>query len=278
MARKLEVFVATKGHAFSRDGFEDMLRAINVEPTMVDHPAAAMLLHPEAMARFDAVLLYDMPGLDFRVPVSRRPEPVEPDPALRNGFLRLLESGKGVVALHHALAGWPGWPEYGEALGGRFLYRPQDGRGASGYLPDARYTVCRAAEHPVTAGLPDRFELVDELYACERLADRDAMPLLLRDGPLDPARVLSAMHAVRRESQEGWVPPADDAVIAWVRAAGNAPLVYLQPGDGPQTYANEHYRRLLGNALHWVASAEARDWACRAAGQTGHRMPGYERG
>jgi hypothetical protein len=29
--------------------------------------------------------------------------------------------------------------------------------------------------------------------------------------------------------------------------------VYLQPGDGPATYANEHWRRLLGNALHWVA-------------------------
>ncbi|MEE4452784.1 ThuA domain-containing protein [Novosphingobium resinovorum] len=261
MPHKLEVFVATKGHAFRRDAFEGMLRAIGVEPTMVDQPAAAMLMEPRAMARFDAVLLYDMPGMDFRAPVAERPGFLEPGAALREGFAALLREGKGVVALHHALAGWPGWPEYGDALGGRFLYKPAAGSGGSGYVPDARYTVRAASDHPVLAGLPERFDLDDELYVCVRQPDPQAVPLLRREGPLDPGRVLSAMHAVRRVPQGDWQPPADDPVIGWAKAVGGSPLVYLQPGDGPQTYENENYRLLLGNALRWVASPQARAWA-----------------
>jgi len=42
LPRKLEVFVATKGHTFCRDVFEGLLRAIGVDPTMIDQPAAAM--------------------------------------------------------------------------------------------------------------------------------------------------------------------------------------------------------------------------------------------
>jgi trehalose utilization protein len=81
------------------------------------------------------------------------------------------------------------------------------------------------------------------------------------------------MRAVRRLAPgegEEWQPPAGSDVIAWAKAAGNSPLVYLQPGDGEQTYADAHYRRLLGNALRWVASEAGRDWA-RAQGR---RSPG----
>lgn len=272
MPRKLEVFVATKGHAFCRDAFEGMLRAVGVEPTMVDQPAAAMLLEPGAMARFDAVLLYDMPGMDFGAPVSERPGFVEPETAFREGFSTLLQAGKGIVAMHHSLAGWPAWPDYGAALGGRFLYKPSSGCGSSGYVPNIGYTVRQAAEHPVLAGLPERFDLFDELYACERLPDASMVPLLMRATPVEQGRVLSAMHAVRREEQGDWTPPADDPVIAWAKTASASPLVYLQPGDGPQTYENENYRLLLGNALRWVASPEARRWAAERSGM--ERMRG----
>lgn len=275
MPRKLEVFVATKGHAFCRDGFEAMLRAVGVEPTFVDQPAAATLMNPQGMARFDALLLYDMPGMDFRAAVTERPGFVAPPPAFREGFLALLRQGKGIVALHHALAGWPAWPGYAEALGGAFLYKPRALRGrlhgGSGYLPDARYTLRTLGDHPVLAGLPGRFELEDELYACERLPDPGAVPLIMRESPVDAASFLSAMHAVRREGQGDWRAPANDAVLGWARAAHASPLVYLQPGDGPQTYENPNYRLLLGNALRWVASPQAREWAAGVhAGESAH--------
>ena len=36
----------------------------------------------------------------------------------------LLTAGKGMVFLHHAIAGWPLWPEYGEVIGDAFFICP----------------------------------------------------------------------------------------------------------------------------------------------------------
>ena len=266
---RLELFVAVKGHAFPRDAFEAMLRGIGgIEPTMVDQPAAAALLNPDAMRDYDAILFYDMPGLDFGAPVKERPGFIEPDACFRAGFEALMAEGKGMVALHHAIAGWPAWPAYAEALGGTFLYKPAEIRGverpASRYAPEVAYTVRKTANHhPVLGGLPERFDLRDELYAHEMFDDAGIEPLLYRETPVAAERFLSAMHAVRRMPQDDMLAEAPplDVPIAWAKAAGSSPLVYLQPGDGAEAYANPHYRRLVGNAIRWVASAEGKAWA-----------------
>jgi trehalose utilization protein len=36
--------------------------------------------------------------------------------------------------------------------------------------------------------------------------------------------------------------------------------VYLQFGDGPVTYGDDNFRRVLRNSIDWVASDAARDW------------------
>ena len=124
------------------------------------------------MRNYDAILLYDMPGLDFSSPVESRPEPVAPPPEFVEGIRALLDEGKGIVALHHAIAGWPA---YAEMPGGAFLYRPAI------------------------------------------------------------VRFRSACHAVRKiDDERDWVPPA--------------------------AFADPTYRTLVGNALRWVASPEARAW------------------
>jgi hypothetical protein len=58
-------------------------------------------------------------------------------------------------------------------------------------------------------------------------------------------------------SRDGWHHPPGSNLIAWSKRALASPLVYLQPGDGPSVFQNLHYRRLLENAVRWVA-AEAR--------------------
>lgn len=262
---RLNVFVATKGHAFQRDPFEAMLRAIGIEPTMVDQPAAAALMNPDGLAAYDALLLYDMPGMDFRAPRDVRPDLLSPPAALEHGFTALLEAGKGIVALHHAIAGWPAWPAYGEALGGTFLYKPVVVRGeerpGSRYVPSASYQARRIGDHPVLRDVPDSFEFDDEPYRFE-LFDDGIVPLIERSEPIDGALFQCATDAIRRTT-----PPTNEAVaddrrlIGWARAAENSPVVYLQPGDGPQTYAHPVFRTLLGNALRWVASPEAKAWA-----------------
>lgn len=135
----LRALVAVRGHPFDRSAFDAMFQAMpGISATMVDQPAAALLMNPEGMREFDVLVLYDMPGLDFEA--APRPGIITPSPALQAGFRALLEQGKGVVALHHALAGWPDWSEYHDWLGGQFLYRPATLRGRacrdSGYRHD----------------------------------------------------------------------------------------------------------------------------------------------
>ncbi len=262
---KLNVLVAAKGHPYQRDAFMAMFDEMeSVASTLVEQPAAALLMNPEAMRGFDALVLYDMPGLDFRAPHG--PAFVEPDAAFKRGFLRLLDEGKGIVALHHAIAGWPAWEDYAELLGGRFLYKPGVLRGAprmdSGYRHEVTHEIAAVARHPVLDGVPERFTLKDELYLSEVFED-SVTPLLRSDYAFEQDNFYSAAQAVAGKmfSNEGWAHPPGSNLVGWVKRARNSPLVYLQFGDGPETYGDVQYRRLLANAIGWVASSEAAAWA-----------------
>ena len=57
------------------------------------------------MRPYDALVLYDMPGMSLDAPPLVRPEPIELSEKFKRSFLALIEQGKGIVALHHALAG-----------------------------------------------------------------------------------------------------------------------------------------------------------------------------
>jgi uncharacterized protein len=253
---EIRCLVSVRGHPFDRTAFASLFDEMTgISATMVDQPAAAQLMNPEAMRNFDVLVLYDMPGLDFsgvNGPLATH----EPPDTLKTGFRALLEEGKGVVALHHALAGWPTWDEYGEWLGGRFLYQPQDVRGElrldSGYKHDVSYDV-RIEDHPVTAGQPATFPLTDELYLAE-IFEGDITPILRSSAGFTRDDFWSADHAIKGQmfDHEGWNHPPGSNVIGWAKQAINSRLVYLQPGDGPSVYDNPHYRQLVENAIRWV--------------------------
>ncbi|WP_062344654.1 ThuA domain-containing protein [Novosphingobium sp. CCH12-A3] len=256
----LQCLVAVRGHPFDRTAFDAMFQAMDsISATMVDQPAAALLMNPDAMRGFDALVLYDMPGLDFEAP-ENAPLYREPSAELQAGFRALLEQGKGVVALHHALAGWPTWGEYHDWLGGQFFYHPGQWRGAavedSGYCHDVTHEISVVADHPVTAGLPASFTLTDELYLGQ-INEAGMTPLLRSSAAFDRDHFWSADLAVKGQmfSREGWDHPPGSNLVGWTRQALNSRLVYLQPGDGPSAYDNPHYRRLVENAIRWVASS-----------------------
>lgn len=254
----LQCLVAVRGHPFDRTAFDALFQAMEgISATMVDQPAAARLMNPEGMRGFDVLVLYDMPGLDFAAgegaPLYR-----EPDAALKAGFRALLEQGTGVVALHHALAGWPTWAEYHEWLGGQFFYHPGTWQGRpvpdSGYCHDVTHEITVERGHAVTQGLPERFTLTDELYLAQ-VAPAGATPLLRSSAAFDRDHFWSAELAVKGEmfSRKDWDHPPGSNLIGWARQALNSRLVYLQPGDGPSAYDDPHYRRLVENAIRWTA-------------------------
>ena len=262
----LNVLVAAKGHPYLRDPFMAMFDSLpGIACTLVEQPLAARLMNPEGLAGYDALVLYNMPGLDFAA--ADPPAYVEPAPEFRAGFLALLDRGVGVVALHHAIAGWPAWSEYAELLGGRFLYKPGIVRGRqcadSGYRHDVVHRVTLTdPTHPIVAGLPKSFELTDEVYLFEVFED-DVQPLLRSDHRFSRDGFYSASLAVsgRMFSNEGWTHDDASNLVGWTKRARRSPLAYLQPGDGPAAYDCPNYRRLIENAIRWVASASARAWA-----------------
>jgi len=102
--------------------------------------------------------------------------------------------------------------------------------------------------------------LADELYCCP-VFEADVVPLMRADAPIGPFR--ETFHEVLGAPRTGpaWThPPASD-LIAWATSAGRSPVVYVQPGDGAPTFADPTFRRLLGNALEWVSTADAHAWA-----------------
>lgn len=251
-----ELLVLSGGHPYDEVAFAALLDSLtDWRVTHLLHPEAERLVGEGAAAEADALLLYDMPGYEFAEGrVTSRP----PNEAFRRALLSRLASGRGIVAMHHALAAWADWPEWAELVGGRFLYQPGmvEGRAVpdSGYRHDVDYIAEVVADHPVTAGVPADFEVTDELYLAE-LFEASFTPLVrarhafVRDGFYSAA----AAVAGRMFDNTGWDHAPGSNCVAWCKPALAAQLVYLQFGDGPASYENPAIRRLLANALTFTA-------------------------
>ena len=89
------------------------------------------------------------------------------------------------------------------------------------------------------------------------------MPLLRSDYEFVDENFFSAALAIRGEmfSRRDWSHPAGTNLVGWARRQGASPIVYLAMGDGPAAYGNPGFRKLVENAVRWVASAEAHEWA-----------------
>src|SRR3954452_2534328 len=194
------VLVVTGGHRVDLDALLGMVAALAADRGWVwahaIQPSAQDWLPRRRAAAWDVLLSPARPGLPLRR--GEPPVPRGPTPEVARGIVGLLERGVCVVATHHALAGWPAWDGWADALGGRFLYAPGPLHGRSWPSSGTRitdYTARVAApEHPVCAGLPD-FPLTDELYCCPVFDDR-VVPLVRHDADVSPTRFIRTYEHV----------------------------------------------------------------------------------
>ncbi len=250
--------VLTGGHGYDEAAFSallDQLPSVTVE--QVAHPEAAGRLHPDRLDA-DVIVLYDMPGL--RVRRGSPAEVIDPPASVVEGWEALLTDGVPVVALHHSICSWPAWPRFAEIVGGRFHYAPGRLAGRdwpdSGYRHDVEQTVTvMATDHPICAGLPPTFTLIDETYLCPVFED-SVTPLLLTDAPRTDADHESTAQALLPAGAErpAWHHPPGSPYAAWHHVVERSTVVYLQPGDGPSAFGNPCYQRLLDNAISWAAT------------------------
>jgi type 1 glutamine amidotransferase len=272
MTTTVNVLVVSKGHDYVHDSFIAMFAAMeNITMTLVEQPAAQVILQPENVAPYDAIFFYDMSGIPgVGLLHDGANDTGIPPVAYVSAIESLLEAGKGLVLVNHATVGWPLWPLWREITGSSFMLTggelngkqvPGSGyRGGHGPLPSATIKLVPQCEHPVLAGLEDGFDITDELYLKTSDYEANVLPLLRGDYAFVQENFTPPPMAPAEE-QENWSHPPGSDLIVWANACRNSPIVVSDVGDSPLAYDDPSYRKLIENALRWVASAEARAWA-----------------
>ena len=262
------VLAVTGGHSFDLDAFRTMFTDI-CEPrgwvwAHAVQPSAQHWFDVARAGQWDAIVCHDIPGLHLKR--GEPPRPIGPTDEQKRAITSLLDSGQGLVITHHALAAWPAWDGWATAIGGRFNYAPGplygDDWPSSGTRIDSYTANVVNPAHPICDGVDD-FTFTDELYCCP-IFEGQVVPLLRSDANFDPGRFISTYEHVivgEEAAPKSVGHPQPSNLIAWVTVGGRSPIVYIQPGDSATTFAIPQYRRLLANAIAWVASPAAMEWA-----------------
>ncbi|MCH2670609.1 MAG: ThuA domain-containing protein [Gammaproteobacteria bacterium] len=269
----ISVLIVSKGHAYNHDAFLAMFEGDDqIRTTLVEQPAAQVCLRPENVDEYDTVLFYDMsgiPGIGLLHDGSN--DTGIPSDDYRHSIEQLVESGKGMVLLNHGTVGWPLWPLWRQIHGSSFMLKegdldgvvtPGSGyRGGHGPHPNPTFKLTpEDPEHPVVEGLENGFTVTDEIYIRSPSFENNVLPLMRSDYEY-VASNFTPPPLAPPEEQASWDHPPGSNLVVWANAVGNAPVVASDIGDSPEAFGNPGFRRLLKNALKWVGSQEARDWA-----------------
>lgn len=182
---------------------------VNVDP----HPVA---FRNDLRKAYDVIVLYDS------VQVEHLSE------AHRENLKNFVESGKGLIVLHHAIIDFSAWEWWWkEVVGGLYVLKARDGMAASSYLHDVEMVVTPKPDHPITKGLP-QMRIFDETY--KNVWHRPDVQVLL-----------TAEH------------PTSDVDVAWVSPYAKSRVVYIQPGHGRESHELPWFRQLVRRAILWSA-------------------------
>jgi len=165
-------------------------------------------------SRYDVLIMYDF---------SR-----DLDEKGKKNLREFVESGKGIVVLHHALLNYQQWPWwYEEVVGGSYRLKSEGGVPSSTVKDGQQIFVTPAGEHPITAGIGP-FHIVDETYKRMWISPR-VKPLLTTDNP------------------------NSDRSLAWIGPCASSRVVAIQLGHGHTAFGHPTYRALVHNAILWSA-------------------------
>jgi type 1 glutamine amidotransferase len=176
--------------------------------------ASTTAFRKDLRGKYDVVIMYDFTR--------------DMDDECKKNLRDFVESGNGVVVLHHALLNYQKWPWwYEEVVGGRYRLS-SEGKTPSSSVKDAQEIfVTPQGDHPVTSGI-EPFHIKDEAYKRMWISDR-VHPLLTTDNP------------------------TSDSTLAWVGPHEKSRVVAIQLGHGHTAFAHPSYRALVHNAIRWAA-------------------------
>ncbi|MDR6786245.1 type 1 glutamine amidotransferase [Pedobacter africanus] len=213
--KKTHLLIVTGGHGFKQAPFYQMFDDLNFSYDKLEQPKANELIASEGVARYDALVFYDM----YNSITEQQ----------KQAYLRLLQKGKAMIFLHHALVSYQDWDEFQHIIGGKYYEKATVVNGdtlQSTYQHDVTIPVkIENKRHPVTRGIND-FEIFDEVYG--KFGTQPGIKPLL-----------STSH------------PGSSRYIAWTNHYGNTDVLFIQPGHGPEAFANPNFRKLLQQGINW---------------------------
>ena len=184
----------------------------------------------------DATVINDVNLSHYQAFLMLHLAPFDMTPSEQAALQKFIEEEHGWIGIH--AAGLTGrefldpksmyW-EWFEGFMGGVLYSPHPAF-QTGTL------VIEDRKHPVTRGLPHRFEIADEWYEFDH-------------SPRGGVRVL----ATADESTYQQNKPMGDHPMIWVNEKYRR-MVYIAIGHGPSCLENIDYLRLLRNAILWAGS------------------------
>lgn len=209
--KPIRVTVVTGGHDYEPSFYSVFDNAPGLAVRVNPHPIA---YRSDIRKSCDVLVTYDM--------VQELPD------AQKANLRNFLESGKGAVILHHALAGYQDWEWYWrEVVGARYLLKAENGLPASTYLHDVPLEVQPVQAHPVLRGIP-AMTIEDETY--KQMWFAPDLKVLLRTA-----------H------------PTSDGPVAWISPYTKSRVVVIQLGHGSAAHRHPSYQQLVKNAIQWAA-------------------------
>jgi uncharacterized protein len=217
-----EVMLVTGGHDFDTLAFRNLWDSLpDIHYKMVSQPFANQMIEEGRVQDADAIVFYDM----WKTITEGQ----------KQAWTRMMNSGKGIVFMHHAIAAYQDWPEYCEILGGSYHDSACVKNGL--VLPASDYThdlimdiVIADSTHTITRGIKN-FCIMDEAYGNLEVLDK-VHPLIYN------------MH------------PEASKMAAWTNEYGRSRIVYLALGHDSKAYQNASFRKILVQSVKWVSRKE----------------------
>jgi type 1 glutamine amidotransferase len=205
----------------------------------------------ETLAPYDLVLInYD----GDPKPLGTWPEAVKFGARAESALLDFVQSGKGVVFYHSSVFASP-WPlEFLKMMGG--YCDPKKGSRKNPRL-DFPVTVSNH-DHPITAGLVNEFNLVQEDLFAGVIWHPEAKPTVLATA-FDDEREYRDMSP----HLAAMMPPAElitdmnqDQPVAWTHRYGEGRVFVVTIGHGIDTIRRPGFVALFCRAAEWAATGE----------------------
>lgn len=149
-----------------------------------------------------------------------------PSAPAREALVEFVRDGGGLVACHTAVICFDDWPQWGEVLGGAWVW------GTSSHPAPAPISASLVgAGHPVLQGV-DRLDLVDEVY-----------------GDLAMSPEVTVLATARRHADD------TDQSVVWTHTYGRGRVVVDGFGHDAASLLVPQHRQLLLNAVDWCSAA-----------------------